>query len=56
MLKKKGSKVFLIDEFKTSSFCPACENDELEKFKKVQNPIPFRREKNPTVTSHGLLR
>jgi hypothetical protein len=32
MLKKNGFVVYLINECKTSSHCPTCEN-ELEKFK-----------------------
>jgi hypothetical protein len=56
MFSKEGFKVYLLDEFKTSSLCPSCENGELETFKVVQNPRPFRREKHPTVERHGLLR
>ncbi|KAI7902286.1 uncharacterized protein BX663DRAFT_435827, partial [Cokeromyces recurvatus] len=54
MLKKNGFKVHLVDEFRTSSSCPNCEN-RLEKFKLVANPRPFQREKMPTVFCHGLL-
>ncbi|KAI7895473.1 uncharacterized protein EV154DRAFT_573288 [Mucor mucedo] len=38
MLKKNGFKLYLIDEYKTSSFCPTCESP-LEKFKTIVNPI-----------------
>jgi hypothetical protein len=55
MLKKNGFKVYLIDEFKTLSFCPECES-QLEKFKIIENPRPYQREKMPTVECHGLLR
>ncbi|KAI7902387.1 uncharacterized protein BX663DRAFT_552310 [Cokeromyces recurvatus] len=47
-------KVYLVDEFHTSSFCPNYEN-RLEKFKLIANPRPFQREKMPTVFCHGLL-
>ncbi|GAA5801827.1 hypothetical protein HPULCUR_007281 [Helicostylum pulchrum] len=57
MLRKEGFKVYLLDEFKTSSLCPSCKDGTtLEKFKEVKNPRPFRRTKNPTVICHGLLR
>ncbi|KAI8388266.1 uncharacterized protein BYT42DRAFT_611336 [Radiomyces spectabilis] len=55
MLKKQGFEVYLLDEFKTSSCCPDC-GDPLEKFKKVPNPRPYRRTKQPEVLCHGLLR
>ncbi|KAL1935927.1 hypothetical protein VTP01DRAFT_61 [Rhizomucor pusillus] len=54
-LLRKGFEAYLLDEFKTSSICPNC-NNALEKFKEVRNPRPYRREKMPTVTCHGLLR
>ncbi|KAI8086987.1 uncharacterized protein B0P05DRAFT_578154 [Gilbertella persicaria] len=47
MLQKEGFLVHLIDEFRTSSICPVCKGD-LETFKEVVNPRPFRREKYPT--------
>jgi hypothetical protein len=56
MLAKQGFKIYLLDEFKTSSLCPSCLSGELEKFKNVQNPKPFQREKQPIVTCHGPLR
>ncbi|CEP17069.1 hypothetical protein [Parasitella parasitica] len=55
MLKKNGFPVYLINEYKTSSYCPACES-ELEQFKHVRNPRPYQRNKRPTVLRHGLLR
>ncbi|GAA5817186.1 hypothetical protein MFLAVUS_010728 [Mucor flavus] len=54
-LKKNGFKLYLIDEYKTSSFCPECESP-LEKFKTIVNPRPYQRRKMPTITCHGLLR
>ncbi|KAG1137072.1 hypothetical protein G6F37_013602 [Rhizopus arrhizus] len=55
MLKKNGFVVYLINEYKTSSHCPTCEND-LEKFKTVPNPRPYQRKKKPDVLCNGLLR
>ncbi|KAG1132741.1 hypothetical protein G6F37_013339 [Rhizopus arrhizus] len=55
MLKKNGLVVYLINEYKTSSHCPTCEN-ELEKFKTVPNPRPYQRKKKPDVLCNGLLR
>ncbi|RCH90917.1 hypothetical protein CU097_009508 [Rhizopus azygosporus] len=55
MLKKNGLTVHLIDEFKTSSKCPNCE-DDLKTLKTVINPRPYRRVDMPTVKCHGLLR
>ncbi|KAG1450890.1 hypothetical protein G6F57_016298 [Rhizopus arrhizus] len=55
MLKKNGFVVYLINEYKTSSHCPTCEN-ELEKFKTVPNPRPYQRKKKPDVLCNGLLR
>ncbi|KAI9349332.1 hypothetical protein BD770DRAFT_394868 [Pilaira anomala] len=54
-LRKEGFKVYLLDEFKTSSICPSCEN-KLATFKECINPRPYRRSTNPKVTCHGLLR
>ncbi|RCH84808.1 hypothetical protein CU097_002788 [Rhizopus azygosporus] len=55
MLKKNGLTVHLIDEFKTFSKCSNCE-DDLETFKTVINPHPYRRVDMLTVKCHGLLR
>ncbi|KAG1161797.1 hypothetical protein G6F37_002742 [Rhizopus arrhizus] len=56
MLGKEGFRMYLLDKFRTSSLCPSCQNRELEKFKKVQNPRPYQREKYPIADRHGLLR
>lgn len=55
MLKKNGFPVFLIDEFKTSSFCPECEH-ALQKFKTVANPRRLKKAVAPTVVCHALLK
>ncbi|KAK9764880.1 hypothetical protein K7432_007251 [Basidiobolus ranarum] len=56
MLAKEGFQLYLLDQFITSSLCPTFQNGELEKPQKVQNPIPYKREKYPIVYRHGLLR
>ncbi|KAI7904973.1 uncharacterized protein BX663DRAFT_484320 [Cokeromyces recurvatus] len=55
MLKKNDFEVYLIDEFRTSSFCPDCESS-LENFKEIKNPRPYMRKETPTVICHMLLR
>ncbi|OAD76268.1 hypothetical protein PHYBLDRAFT_166240 [Phycomyces blakesleeanus NRRL 1555(-)] len=55
MLAKECFQIYLIDGFKNSSLCPACQNGELETFKKTQKPRPFQRRKYPTVDWHNHL-
>ena len=55
MLKKNGFVVYLINEYKTSSHCPTCEN-ELEKFKTIPSPPLYQRKKKPYVLCNSLLR
>lgn len=55
LFRKSGLKVYLIDEFRTSSVCPDCD-DRVKAFKWVPNPRLWRRKKYPTVLCHGLLR
>ncbi|EIE86467.1 hypothetical protein RO3G_11178 [Rhizopus delemar RA 99-880] len=50
MLAKEGFQAYLLDEFRTSSLCPSCQNGELETFKKavtstieVTAKVPLRR-------------
>ncbi|KAI9319779.1 hypothetical protein BX666DRAFT_1839294, partial [Dichotomocladium elegans] len=43
LLRKNGFEVFLIDEYKTSRCCPACLNESLSTYKRVQNPRPAHR-------------
>ncbi|KAG1470123.1 hypothetical protein G6F56_002866 [Rhizopus delemar] len=43
-------------ETKTRKFRKFRENSQLEKFKEVNNPRPFRRNTRPKVICHGLLR
>ncbi|KAJ2093256.1 hypothetical protein IW138_000549 [Coemansia sp. RSA 986] len=56
MLRKKGCRVHLIDEFRTSKICPNCLIGTLEKFLKVPNPRPYQRKKMKEVLCHGLLK
>ncbi|KAJ1889401.1 hypothetical protein LPJ81_006141, partial [Coemansia sp. IMI 209127] len=55
MLKRHKLKVVLIDEFRTSKTCPACDG-LIKRFIHVPNPRPFRAKKRPTVWCNGLLR
>ncbi|KAJ1892679.1 hypothetical protein LPJ81_005512 [Coemansia sp. IMI 209127] len=55
MLRHHKLKVVLIDEFRTSKTCPACDG-LIERFIRVPNPRPFRAKKHPTVWCNGLLR
>ncbi|KAG1638458.1 hypothetical protein G6F44_008811 [Rhizopus delemar] len=54
MSKKNGLAVYLINEYKTSSHCPTCEN-EVEKFKTVPNLRPYQRKKKTDVLCNDLL-
>ncbi|KAJ2089651.1 hypothetical protein IW138_003249 [Coemansia sp. RSA 986] len=56
MLRKKGCRVYLIDEFRTSKACPNCLTGTLKKFLKVPNPRPYQRKKMKEVLCHGLLK
>ncbi|KAJ1890295.1 hypothetical protein LPJ81_005961, partial [Coemansia sp. IMI 209127] len=55
MLKRHKLKVVLIDEYRTSKTCPACDS-LIERFRKVPNPRPFRAKKRAEVWCNGLLR
>lgn len=57
MFRKEEFKVYLLNEFKTSSLCPSCaDGTTFENFKEVINPRLYRREKTPTVICRGLLK
>ncbi|KAJ2226577.1 hypothetical protein IWW45_007405, partial [Coemansia sp. RSA 485] len=55
VLKQHGFRVYLIDEFRSSSICPVC-NHGLETFRYVRNPRSWQLDNNPWVKCHGLLR
>ncbi|KAI7873622.1 uncharacterized protein EV154DRAFT_388412, partial [Mucor mucedo] len=38
MLQNVGKRVYLIDEYRTSQCCPACERRSLKTFRMVNNP------------------
>ncbi|KAJ2616907.1 hypothetical protein H4S08_000579, partial [Coemansia sp. RSA 1365] len=56
MLIEQGFQVLLIDEFKTSTWCPYCKEEQLQKFLDVDNPQPQRRAERPVIKSHAVLR
>ena len=61
LFRKKGYKVYLVDEFRTSKILfdePGIDGNgvEMENFQSVKNPRPYRRRKRKMVKSHGLLR
>ena len=47
-----GYKLYLINEFRTSKMC-FLNGEEMETYKKVRNPRPYRK---GNITRHGLLR
>lgn len=51
LLRKQGYKVYLVNEFRTSCRCSACEGT-CETFRHCKNPRPW---KNNTIIRHGLL-
>jgi predicted metal-dependent hydrolase len=51
LLRKQGYKVYLVNEFRTSCMCSACEGN-CETFRHCKNPRPW---KNNTIIRHGLL-
>ncbi|KAJ1899858.1 hypothetical protein LPJ81_004061, partial [Coemansia sp. IMI 209127] len=55
MLHRHKLKVVLIDEYRTSKTCPACDG-LIERFIRVPNPRPFRAKKRAEVWCNGLLR
>jgi hypothetical protein len=58
LFRRARYPVYLIDEYHTSKICFGCQDPHCENapFRKVKNGRPYRRETNPTVTCHGLIR
>ncbi|KAJ2828827.1 hypothetical protein IWW50_001185 [Coemansia erecta] len=56
MLKRLGFRVYHIDEYKTSTWCPFCKDAELEKFLPVDNPREHQRPSRPIIKSIAVLR
>lgn len=54
LFRKAGYEVYLVDEFRTSCRCSACEG-ECSTFRECINPRFWMREKQPTVFRHGLV-
>ena len=54
LFRRAGYNVYLVDEFRTSCRCSACEG-ECSTFRKCINPRPWRREEQPTIIRHGLV-
>ena len=52
LFQNRGYKLYLIDEYKTSIMMYET-GEELEKFRKRQNPRPYKKD---IRTVHGLLR
>jgi transposase len=55
LFRKSGYQVYLVDEFRTSCKCSACEG-ECSTFRECVNPRPWRRESRPVVIRHGLVK
>lgn len=55
LFRKAGYQVYLVDEFRTSCRCSACEG-ETSTFRKCVNPRPWRRSVQPIVIRHGLVK
>ncbi|KAH9258628.1 hypothetical protein BASA81_003135 [Batrachochytrium salamandrivorans] len=55
LFSRAGYEVVLVDEFRTSCTCFACEGGACEKFRVVENPRPWMRAKRPMVLRNGLL-
>ena len=56
LFRRVGYKVFLVDEFRTSCRCSACEHGVCSTFRWVVNPRPYRRETRPHILRHGLVK
>lgn len=55
LFRKSGYQVYLVDEFRTSCKCSACEGD-CSTFRECVNPRPWRRAVQPVVIRHGLVK
>lgn len=53
LFRKRGYKVYLVNEFKTSCRCSGCEGGECQTFRRCENPRLWRREE--TIKRHGLV-
>lgn len=55
LLRRNGIPCFLIDEFRTSSYCPLCEKKVSGKLWKRPSSRPWRRSEGHQEDVHGLL-
>ena len=55
LFRRNGIPCFLIDEFRTSSYCPLCENKVEGKLWKRPSSRPWRRKEGHQEDVHGLL-
>ena len=53
LFRKAGYKVYLVDEFRTSKKCSACEIGVCSKFRWIDNPRPYR---DGRILCHGLVK
>ncbi len=55
LFRRHGIKVYLIDEYRTSSVCPDCDEDIVKDLKKRPSSRPWKRAQGKQETVHGLL-
>jgi len=53
LFRRAGYKVYLVDEFRTSCRCSACEHGVCSTFRECENPKPFREGR---ILRHGLVK
>ena len=53
LFRKARYKLYLVDEFRTSCKCSACEVGDCSTFRKVENPKPYR---DGHILRHGLVK
>ena len=53
LFRKAGYKVYLVDESYTSTKCSACEVGVCAKFRRCDNPRPYREGR---ILRHGLVK
>ena len=53
LFRRAGYKVYLVDEFRTSCRCSACEHGVCSTFRECDNPKPYREGR---ILRHGLVK
>ena len=58
LFRKAGYQVYLVDEYHTSCQCYNCASAEgrCKPFREVTNPRSWRREDQPRIICHGLVK